>query len=95
MNGTNDPINWFSKPRVSYFTQFAIHIEVQGKGYGDDLLKYVETYAKNEGALELALDTSEKAEELIKWYKKRGYRFIEYAFLPTVTYRSVVLSKTL
>ena len=66
MNGTNDPINWFSKPRVSYFTQFAIHKEAQRKGYGDDLLKFVETYAKNGGALESALDTSEKAVEFLR-----------------------------
>lgn len=95
MTGIHDQISWFSKPTVAYFTQFAIHVEEQGNGYGHDLLSFVEAWVKGEGALELALDTSEKAEELIKWYKKRGYRFVEHALLPSVSYRSVVLSKKL
>ena len=46
------------------------------------------------GAAEIALDTAETAEELIRFYLKRGYRFIEHVtWTDVVNYRSVVLSK--
>lgn len=90
-----EPIKWFSMPGVFQFTQFAVSPAAQGKGYGAELLKFAESFAAREGAVELALDTSEKAKVLIDWYKKRGYRFIEHCNLPNTSYRSVVLSKIL
>lgn len=92
---TEDPVAWFSKPGIFHITQFAVDSRTQGKGYRMEVLKFAESFAKSEGAIELALDTSERAESLISWYKKRGYRFVEHCNLPTATYRSVVLSKNL
>jgi hypothetical protein len=54
-----------------------------------------EARAREKGVAELALDTSEHAEGLIAMYKRRGYRFIEYAQWDSVNYRSVILSKRL
>jgi hypothetical protein len=45
------------------------------------------------GARELALDTAEQAEHLVRYYMNRGYRFIEYIQHEGKTYRSIVLSK--
>ena len=94
-NVGEEPIGWFSKPGIFHFTQFAVRSVDQGTGYGAKLLNYAESYARSKGALELALDTSEKAEGLINWYKKRGYRIIEHCILPNTSYRSVILSKSL
>ncbi len=58
-------------------------------------MDYVEAYAAEEGACEIALDTSEHAHHLISMYQNRGYRFVEYAQWDVTNYRSVVLSKTL
>jgi len=57
------------------------------------LLKEVEVEASKNGVEELALDTAEPAIHLIEFYKKRGYRFIEYTQWDEVNYRSVIMSK--
>ena len=53
----------------------------------------VEQKARATGAVEISLDTSEKAESLIAWYSRRGYRFVQWVRWEVVNYRSVVLSK--
>jgi hypothetical protein len=57
----------------------------------------VEARARERGAVAIALDTSERAEHLIRWYESRGYSFVEYVQwdLEIVNYRSVILSKPL
>ncbi len=87
--------NWYDKPEVAYFGQFAVTPELQQAGIGLTLLKEVERKALQDGAEELALDTAETAFHLIAFYKKRGYRFIEYTRWNEVNYRSVIMSKTL
>lgn len=86
---------WFNRSDVASFSQFAVLPALQGSGIGAQLLAAVEANASTTGAAELALDTAEDATHLLAWYKKRGYRFIEYRQWPGKTYRSVVLSKTI
>jgi hypothetical protein len=59
------------------------------------LLEEAETWAREQGFAELAVDTAEQATHLIDYYKRRGYCFIETVQWPGKTYRSVVLSKEL
>lgn len=80
---------------VANFGQFAVHPDLQAKGLGNYMLELIEEKAKLLGASELALDTSEGATHLIGYYKRRGYRFIEYVNWEVTNYRSVILSKTL
>jgi len=87
--------SWYEKEGVAYFGQFAVEPDFQNKGVGSVILKFIEVYAKCNGIKELALDTSEKAPHLIEYYKKRGYRFIQYQQWDAVSYRNVVMSKTL
>lgn len=86
---------WYKKDFVSYFGKFAVMPGYQNKGIGGMLMDFLEEYAKSKGKTELALDTSEKALHLIDYYKKRGYRFIEYHQWDVTNYRSVVMSKKL
>ncbi len=90
-----DTPEWYLKDEVSYFGKFAVHPDYQCKGIGGEMMDYVEEYAKSKGKTELALDTSEKALHLIKYYEKRGYRFIQYHQWDVTNYRSVVMSKKL
>lgn len=98
---SHSPCNWYQRPEVFFFTQFAVKPGLQGKGIGSQLMDYVESFATKKGATEIALDTSEKAEDLIFLYKKRGYRFVELIKWPKTkkwpetNYKSVVMSKTL
>ncbi len=86
---------WYKKDIVAHFGKFAVHPDEQNKGIGGMMMDFIEDYAKSKGKTELALDTSEKALHLIEYYKKRGYRFIEYHQWDVTNYRSVIMSKTL
>jgi GNAT superfamily N-acetyltransferase len=93
--GINSACAHYMKPLVATIGQFAVLPALQGHGLGSRLLTAAEDLARNEGAAELALDTAEGAAQLIEWYQKSGYRFIEYAQWEGKTYRSVILSKAL
>jgi GNAT superfamily N-acetyltransferase len=85
--------NWYDNEFVASFGQFAVHPRHQGKGIGSEMIVTIERIAKMDGARELAVDTAEGVSVLIDFYKKRGYRFIEYADWDVTNYRSVILSK--
>ena len=86
---------WYDKEDVAHFGQFGVEPRLQKQGIGDIMMDYVEQVAKEESIRELALDTSEKAEHLIRYYTRRGYRFVEHTQWPEVNYRSVIMTKTL
>jgi ribosomal protein S18 acetylase RimI-like enzyme len=88
-------VAWYRRPGVFHFGQFGVLPEFQGRGIGNRLMEELERRARARGAEELALDTAEGAADLVGWYTRRGYRFIEHVSWPVTNYRSVVLSKTL
>ena len=87
--------HWFTRPGVFGLGQFAVEPELQGAGRGSRLMDFIEERARQLGAVELALSTSEGAVHLIQFYSKRGYRFVEHIHYEDKTYRSVILSKAL
>lgn len=91
----NAGCDWYDQPFVAKYGQFAVEPELQGSGVGSKLIRYVEELAAKENAEEIAIDTAEGASELINYYNRRGYRFIEYAQWQETNYRSVILSKKL
>ncbi len=86
---------WYQRPGVACFGQFAVSPDHQGFGIGSLLMDLVEERAWTTGAQELALDTSDQAEDLIVWYHRRGYRLVGDVDWEVTNYRSVVLSKHL
>lgn len=94
-NDTGSKCEWYTRPNVGYFGQFAVHPKYQKLGIGKKMLIIVEQMAKDEGKKELALDTSEHAEELIAYYTKNGFTWVEYTQWDKTNYRSVVMSKSL
>jgi len=86
---------WLDRDDVCDFGQFAVDPDYQGNGIGTRMVAFVEDYARSKGIPEICLDTSEKATHLIEWYRRLGYRFIEYVDWDITNYRSVILSKTL
>jgi GNAT superfamily N-acetyltransferase len=87
--------SFYEQPEVAGFGQFAVRPSRQGRGIGTALLNLVELRAAELGVVELALDTSEGAIDLIEWYKSKGYRFVEHIQWPETNYRSVLLAKRL
>lgn len=86
---------WYDKADVASFEQLAVEPGLQGRGVGAALVDVAENRARSTGAVEISLDTSERAESLIAWYSGRGYRFVQWVTWEVVNYRSVVLSKDL
>jgi GNAT superfamily N-acetyltransferase len=87
---------WYRREDVWHFGQFAVEPLRQGEGIGRRLLDIVESVSRQAGASELALDTSEHAKDLIAYYEKQGFRYVEgISWGDVVNYSSVVLSKKL
>lgn len=86
---------WFQNSFVDSFSQFAVDPDVQGRGLGGLMLETVERRSRECGAKELACSMAEPDTELMNYYLKRGYRFIEHWQWPYTNYRSAILSKTL
>jgi len=86
---------WYLSKDVAIFGQFGVLLEYRRRGIGTVMVRHCEDRARQLGAKELACDTAEPATHLIDWYKRLGYRFIEYVDWEITNYRSVILSKTL
>jgi GNAT superfamily N-acetyltransferase len=93
--GTSDGTPWYCEPGVASIGQYAVEPSLQGRGIGRLLMDHAERRAREDGAREIACDTSERARALIDTYTRRGSRFIEHAQWDVTNYRSVILSKRL
>jgi GNAT superfamily N-acetyltransferase len=86
---------WYDRPDVAVLAQFAVEPRYQRRGWGSELIRHLEARARELGAAELSIDTSEGATHLIALYERRGYRHIGYAQWEHTNFRSVLLSKRL
>ena len=89
------PCELYRQPGVYCFGQFAVSPELQRGGIGRQLIEHLEAVARQQGATELALDTAEGAVHLVEWYRRLGFRPVQYVDWEVTNYRSVVMSKTL
>jgi GNAT superfamily N-acetyltransferase len=85
----------YAQEGVWRFGQFGILPKYQRNRIGSLLMEVIEHTARTGGAKQLALDTAESAEHLIRWYSSRGYDFVQHVQWDVTNYRSVVMSKTL
>ena len=85
--------DYYDQSFVAAFGQFAVDPPYQGSGLGSELLNVAEKCAMRDKAAEIAFDTAEGAIELIGFYKKRGYQFIQYTQWSVTNYRSVIMAK--
>ncbi len=86
---------WFQRPDVCNFSQFAVDPALQGKGLGILLLDLVERRARELNLREIALSTAERDEQLVAFYRRRGYRDIEPFDWGVTNYTSLIMSKSL
>lgn len=87
--------DWYNRPDVTSFSQFAVDPPFQKQGIGLQLLGIIEQRAVALGVNELACDTAEGASHLIALYTKQGFRKVGMADWGATNYKSVILSKTL
>jgi GNAT superfamily N-acetyltransferase len=90
-----DGNEYYSREGVASFGQFAVDPHYQKLGLGSKLVDHVERCAIRDKAKEIAIDTAEGANELIRFYKNRGYEFIMYVQWDVTNYRSVIMTKKL
>jgi GNAT superfamily N-acetyltransferase len=86
---------WYDRPDVASFGQLGVEPASRSQGIGTLLLAKAEERAREDGATEIALDTSEQAHHLIALYERRGYRIVERTKWEEVNYASVIMSKAL
>ena len=86
---------WYDLPQVGVIHQLGVLPAGQSSGVGGRLIEAAEARARETGAEELALDTSEGAHHLIEWYQHLGYRIVDHVQWEGKTYRSVIMSKAL
>jgi predicted N-acetyltransferase YhbS len=91
----NSACLYYRREGVYCLGQFAVGSAWQGRGIGRGLLKAGEACARKLGASEVALSTAETAAKLIAWYRRSGFRPVEFVSWSTTNYRSVILAKPL
>lgn len=85
----------YNDPDVLLWGKFAVEPSLQKTGIGKKLMNFIENLAVERGKKYLALDTSERAQDLIDYYTRNGYKFVCYHKWDVVNYRSVVMKKEL
>ena len=86
---------YYDRPGVASFHQFAVAPDRQRRGVGSLLLRTVGQRASATGAEELALDTADEATHLIAFYERHGYRIVGRADWPDTNYESVIMAKSI
>jgi GNAT superfamily N-acetyltransferase len=89
----NDAPEIFKQDDVVLFGKFAVEPDMQQNGLGSAMMDFIEQQALLNGKKRIVLDTSEKAEHLIKYYENRGYVYVHHWQWPDVNYKSVVMCK--
>jgi len=87
--------DWFHKPGVTSFSQFAVDPALQSRGIGRLLLDAIERRAAELGNDELALSMAEPDHQLRDYYLKRGFRIVGTWKWPYTNYTSLIMSKRL
>ena len=85
----------FLAPGVAHFSLLGVDPDVQGRGIGQLLLAAAESRARELGFTELACSMAEPDASLMRFYLRKGFRFVEHWQWPYTNYRSAILSKTL
>ncbi len=91
--GAASKVAWYQRPEVATFGQFGVDPAYQRRGLGRCLLDHVQRQARELGARELALDTSDRAAHLIALYERWGFRIVDEVQWAETNYRSVVMSR--
>ena len=83
----------FGRPGIASVHQLAVAPECRRRGVGSSLLAHAESWVRNVGLPEVALDTAES--HLVAFFVRRGYRSVAVVQWSRKTYRSVIMSKEL
>lgn len=87
---------YYRQEGVCWFSQLAVEPELQGQGWGKSLVDHAGVRAVALGGRVLALDTSDQALQLIRWYQSMGFSRVDrHVWGGTINYESVILARAL
>jgi ribosomal protein S18 acetylase RimI-like enzyme len=77
------PITWLTKNMNNiYIHRLAIHPELQGKGFAQQLMDFAEQYAIDNNYASIRLDTFSQNKRNQKFYELRGYKRLGDIYFP-------------
>ena len=77
------PIEWLTKNDNNlYIHRLAIHPNLQGKGYAQQLMDFAENYAIENNYSSIRLDTFSQNKRNQKFYELRGYKRLGDIYFP-------------
>ncbi|MFC0603540.1 GNAT family N-acetyltransferase [Winogradskyella pulchriflava] len=77
------PIKWLTKNENNiYIHRLAIHPELQGKGYAQQLMAFAEKHAIENNYSSIRLDTFSQNKRNQKFYELRGYKRLGDIYFP-------------
>lgn len=77
------PIKWLTpNSKNIYIHRLSIDPSLQGRGYAQQLMDFVENYAKENGFISIRLDTFSQNKRNQRFYEARGYQRLGDIFLP-------------
>lgn len=85
----------YTTPGTAILAQLGVHPDCRGLGLGEQLIDAAEAWAREQGFLQIALDTAEPAAALRQRYARRGYRTVGGVQWRGKTYASVLMVKPL
>jgi hypothetical protein len=86
---------WYWRDDVCHFGQFGVHPPLQRSGIGSLLIDRAQNQAVADGKLEFSCDTADRANHLVAFYTRRGFRIVGKHTWPHTNYDSLPLSKRL
>jgi ribosomal protein S18 acetylase RimI-like enzyme len=77
------PIKWLTKNENNiYIHRLAMHPELQGKGYAQQLMDFAEQFAIDNNYTSIRLDTFSQNKRNQKFYELRGYKRLGDIYFP-------------
>ncbi|WP_296311512.1 GNAT family N-acetyltransferase [Winogradskyella sp. UBA3174] len=77
------PINWLTKNNTNiYIHRLAVHPQLQGKGYAQQLMDFAEQFAIENNYTSIRLDTFSQNKRNQKFYELRGYKQLGDIYFP-------------
>jgi ribosomal protein S18 acetylase RimI-like enzyme len=77
------PIKWLTESKNNiYIHRLAIHPELQGKGYAQQLMDFAEQFAIDNSYSSIRLDTFSQNKRNQKFYELRGYKRLGDIYFP-------------
>ncbi|MGM0589735.1 MAG: GNAT family N-acetyltransferase [Bacteroidota bacterium] len=83
---------WYRGEKYCFFTQFAVDPDYGRRGIGNKLHETVKKISSDDGASYMGFNTASKAQILINWYEKRGYKYVDFMSHKSTNYYSIEMS---